>query len=376
VARERAVPAADRVVRAGPATLVVPRQWRTVAPGVTGLDMQAAPTVVMAPWRDVPDRVIVTVAPAGDASLLPGALRRLVRDLGQGPSPTRLAGYRAWRYAGLLGRDGNVLDVTVLPTGTGVLAVACTSPPWEAGAMANCASSIRSVSLIGTVALVPARDPALRLRLPAVLAALDRSRVRGRAALGRAATGAGQARLAHRLADAHLAAADSLRPVEGRAGQPLVRELSEVADAYSALARAASAGSAPGFQSAREDVATAEARLTRVIAPFHRRQAAAVQPPPSPPTTPATRAANTLWIMLALVAFLGLLAAGLATLRACGRRARRAATDPAPAAPSSHPAAPAQASTAAAGCDATPRELSGAGRLVAPTHGDAHGQNS
>jgi hypothetical protein len=388
VGRERAGPAADRVVRAGPATLVVPREWRTVAPGGKGLDVQAVRTVVMAPWPDVPDRVIVTVATADDASLLPGALRRLVRDLGQGPRLTRLAGYRAWRYAGLLGRDGNVLDVTVLPTGTGVLAVACTSPPWEAGAMANCASLIRSVSLTGTVALVPARDPALRLRLPTVLAALDRSRVRGRAALGRAATGAGQARLARRLADAHLAAAASLRPVEGRAGEPLVGELSEVAAAYSALARAASGGSAPGFQTAREDVATAEARLAQAIAPFHRRQTASVQPPPSPSTKPAARGADAPWITLALAAFVGLLAAGVATLRSRGRWARRAAIDPAPAAPSSHPPAPAEASWDAAGWDAPPAELSSAGafpagtdpqgpsprRLVAPTGGDASGR--
>ncbi|WP_028057732.1 hypothetical protein [Candidatus Solirubrobacter pratensis] len=331
VSRERAAPAGDRVVRAGVATLVVPREWRSVAPDGTGLaGVPAARTAAMAPWPALPDRVIVTVAPAGDASLIPRALRRLVRDVRQGPRPTRLAGYRAWRYAGLLAPDRDVLDVTVLPTGAGVLAVACTSPPWEAGAMADCASSIRSVSLRGTAALLPARDLALRLRLPRVLAALDRARVRDRAALARAATGADQARLARRLASAHLAAAESLRPVAGRAGEPLLGELSDVAGAYSALASAASAGSALDFETARETVASAEAGLAGGIArvaPPRGRQAAVVQPSPPPFRRPAEEGADARWIALALVAFLGLLAAGLATLRARGRRGR---TDPAP----------------------------------------------
>jgi hypothetical protein len=331
VSRERAAPAGDRVVRAGVATLVVPREWRSVAPGGAGpAGVPAARTAVMAPWPALPDRVIVTVAPAGDASLIPRALRRLVRGVRQGPRPTRLAGYRAWRYAGLLARDRDVLDVTVLPTGAGVLAVACTSPPWEAGAMADCASSIRSVSLRGTAALLPAPDLALRLRLPRVLAALDRARVRDRAALARAATGADQARLARRLASAHLAAAESLRAVAGPAGEPLLGGLSDVAGAYSALASAASAGSVLDFQTARETVATAEAGLAGGIArvaPPRGRQAAVVQPSPPPFRRPAERGADARWIALALVAFLGLLAAGLATLRAHGRRGR---TDPAP----------------------------------------------
>ena len=140
------------------------------------------------------------VAPVDDRSLVPRALRRLVRDLGERPRATGLAGYRAWRYSGLLGRNGSdVLDVTVLPSSAGTLGVGCISPLGAASATADCASSIRSVSMRNAAIFVPSPDLALSLTLPDVLTALDRARVRGRAALRGAGTRGGQARFALRL---------------------------------------------------------------------------------------------------------------------------------------------------------------------------------
>src|SRR5438876_221799 len=74
----------------------------------------------------------------------------------------------------------------------------------------------------GPPTCAPSDDLARRLRLPDVLAALDRARVGMRARLRHANTVAGQARLARGLARAHLAAAASLRPVAGSAGAALV----------------------------------------------------------------------------------------------------------------------------------------------------------
>jgi len=206
--------------------------------------------------------VIVMVAPPADRSLVPPAMRKLVRDLGRGPRGARLAGHPAWQYSALRARkSARAFDVTVLPSTAGVLGIACASTGWSYDASTDCASSILSVSMGGARILAPAGDLALRLRLPRVLATLDQARVRRRTALRRAATAARQARLARDLARDHVAAVDSLRPVAGRAGASLVDRLSDAADAYLALARAANLGSASRFDAARGDVRSAEARL-------------------------------------------------------------------------------------------------------------------
>jgi hypothetical protein len=317
---ERVDPAATRVVRAGVASLEVPRAWRTIASRDAGA--AAGTTAVLAPSSGLPNRVIVTVAPPDDRSLVPRALRGLVRDLGRGPRATRLGGYRAWQYAGLLGRNRtDVLDVTVLPSSAGVLGVACTSALWLADATADCASSIGSVSIGGAAVFVPSPDLALRLRLPRVLAALDGTRVRSRAALGRAGSRGGQARLARRLARAHLAAAASLRPAAGRTGAPLIEELSNISGAYSELERAASTGSPSRFRAARGTVQAAEVRLAEAtdrLVSHGEREAVAAEPTRSSSRRPAVGTAETPSIVLLIGMLLGLLAIGLMALRSRG----------------------------------------------------------
>jgi hypothetical protein len=327
---QRVEPAAVSVIHAGAATLVVPREWRTVASRGTGVPGK---TAVFESAPGLPDRVIVTIGPIEDASLVPRALRGLVRDLGRGPHPTSLAGYRAWRYGGLPGRNQeDVVDLTVLPTGAGALGVACISAAWATSAGANCASSIRSVSISHATMFVPSQDLALRLRLARVLPALDRARLRSRSALSSAHTGVGQARSARRLAREHLAAADALRPVAGPQGGPLLDELSNVAAAYSVLGRAASAGSARRFHAARAAVATAEARLALAIdrlTPHDAREPVVTRPAPSTPRPPATGSSDGSRNVVVVVVIVGLLAAGLwlgmrgAPARAASRIARR-----------------------------------------------------
>ena len=172
-----AEPPLERVVRAGPATLLVPREWRSSS-------RSTGATTVLAPSPGAPGRVIVTLAAADDRSLVPKPLRDLAQDLGRGPRGTRFAGHLAWRYVGH-GRDGNRLDVTVLPTSAGVLGLAC-----QAITPTECAPAIESITLRrpGAAIYAPSPDFTLRLRLPGVLAALDRERVGTRSALRRAAT--------------------------------------------------------------------------------------------------------------------------------------------------------------------------------------------
>jgi hypothetical protein len=251
--------AATRSVQAGAATLTVPRGWRiiTLPPGRKG-----GSSTTLTPTSGSPDRVIVTIGGAADRSLVPPQLRSLVRDLGRGPQPVSLAGHRAWRYAAVPAQNSNgAIDVTVLPTTAGVLGIACAPAGWSWSAPSGCSSSIESVSVDGAEILVPRQDLAFRLRLPAVLTALDHARVRDRAALRQAATARAQVQLAQALAREHLSAADSLRAAASSAGTPLVDRLTDTARAYDALAKAAAGSSASSYATARQSVTTAEARL-------------------------------------------------------------------------------------------------------------------
>ena len=99
--------------------------------------------------------------------------------------------------------------MTVLPGRDAVLSVACVAAVRDALAATDCAAGITSVSLGGAPTLVPVPDLALRLQLPRVLAALDRTRTEARTALETTDTGGAQARWARRLASAHGSAAGS-----------------------------------------------------------------------------------------------------------------------------------------------------------------------
>lgn len=253
-----APPVATRVVGVGPARLEVPRAWQTLRAGPT--------RVLLAPAPPLPDQVLVTVEPADRRSLVGPSLRARVNELPLRPRTVDVAGQAAWQYTGLVNRRGTeALDVTVLPARDAVVNVACISPIRDAGSMPDCAGAIRSVAVGGSPTLVPAEDLALQLRLPRVLARLDRARREGRTALGHAQRPSTQQALARRLAQAHTRAADAVRPVAGAAGDPLLRRLSATADAYQALARAIGASSASRLRAARRAVRASDARVVAVV---------------------------------------------------------------------------------------------------------------
>jgi hypothetical protein len=252
-----------RIVRAGAASLVVPSAWRSVdlrGAGVPGLPRHD--TVVFAPSPELPGRAAVTMAAADDPSLLPSALRAALRAPAPRPTATEIAGRRAWLYSRLVtGPNGQLTDVTVLPTTAGVLAVLCTSPAAAWSAVSECAASVGAIFLRGGATLAPSADLALQMRLPGVVSRLDQIRVRGRAALWNARTPADQAHWARLLAREHRAAASSLRPLAPRSRASLLERLSSAGRAYAALARAARAGSTHAFAVARLAVDRAESGL-------------------------------------------------------------------------------------------------------------------
>jgi hypothetical protein len=163
--------------------------------------------------------------------------------------------------------------VTVLATTAGVLAVACTSVAGQEAA-SDCGSEVSSVTVPGARALVPSPSLALELHLPAVVDQLNRRRSKHRARLNGARTHESQALAARLLGVDHRAAARSLRSLGGPAAAPLIRDLTNVADAYGALARAADDASPGAFASAATGIRHAEAVLAGGVAAVSRPQTA------------------------------------------------------------------------------------------------------
>jgi hypothetical protein len=256
------------VVRIGAAELTVSAGWRAASLSSAGIPgLPAGRTLAFASSPGLVGRAVVLFAPVDDASLVPQPLRRLLAGARLRSRAARLGGLPAWSY-GQVSATGSdrLIGVTVMPTTSGVVAIACTAPEVERIVMALCDSGVDSVALRGATALVPSPSLATALRLPAVVHRLDRERVAHRAALGRAATANGQALAARRLAADYADAAAALRHPADRSGASLVQHLSSVRDAYAALARAAGARSVKAFRVARRAVGSAEAGLTDAVA--------------------------------------------------------------------------------------------------------------
>jgi hypothetical protein len=297
---------------------VVPAEWQPVVPatsGIAGLD--PGRSAVLAPSAGLSSRAVLTIGPVDDPSLIPRALRAQLQAPPPRPRNTALGGRPAWRYSGLATRVRQLetMDVTVLPTTSGVVAVACGAPPHTWPAASGCESAVQSVSVPGAATLVPSPSVALAARLPAVVARLDRERVDGRAALSRAETRTAQALAARRLAHRHLAAADALRPAHGAAWRSLVAGLVGAGHAYAALARAASDGSVTRFDAARRLARRTEARLAGAIDGALANSARRTVPSESASSVVAPRRTDASqtrppWLLSVLLALAGAGAAG------------------------------------------------------------------
>jgi hypothetical protein len=294
-----------QVVHVGPASLVVPADWHRVSSTKSAAIFKVSSR----------ERAVVKLAP--------------VRAPARSARAAMLAGYRAWREGA----------VSVLPTSAGLVTVDC----------AGCTDAIQAISVPGAAILDPARDFALALRAPDVVASLDRARVLGRAELRQATTPTDQSRWASRLAAAHQDAAAALRSV---AGPDLLERLADVRAAYSDLAGAATAGSAADFDAARARISTAETKLTRSLGD--------IAPPPVQPRATASAPVLSHAVprpLLALVIILfGGLGCGLALTKSGRRRAE----------PASAPDASASAPTSLAIPQAPAPEPAHAERAVRP----------
>ena len=256
-------PAVPVTVTMGSVSFGVDPGWERLTGDRQVSDLPPARTAAFALQPEGSARAIVTLAPSTHASLIPDGLRARLTSAPPSPAPSRHLGHAAWTYRELPTRDGRLLDVTLVPTTLGVLAIACSAMPEDLAAAADCATAMSALDLGGALPLRPRASLALRSALPPVVAKLNARRVRLRAALRRAETRRGQARVAVRLATTHERAGASLA---ARAPGALPARLGRVGAAYRRLARAARRGRPRAFRRARRTVVTAERRLGHALA--------------------------------------------------------------------------------------------------------------
>jgi hypothetical protein len=244
------------IVPVGNIRVEVASDWTPATPA-PGPDAEGGRA--FAPAAGLPARALLVSGPAAEPSLIPAALRDAMPDTLPAARRTKLAGVAAWTY-GPVRSEERVMQVTVVPTTVGVLAVVCSSPPETWSVALGCASGVRGLSPVGGRTLEPSAEVAFRSRAGEVLRSLDRVRVSGREAL---ASGPRRA-AARRLAAAHGEAAAGLErtAVRGVTGETVVA-LRGAAQAYAAFGLAESRR---GFMRRRAAVQRAEDRLAGTLA--------------------------------------------------------------------------------------------------------------
>jgi hypothetical protein len=250
---------------AGPLSLVVDGSWTPVerVPGMTVLDPASTAAFLPAPGLEA--YAIVTIGPLDDPSLLPASVRTMVRGDLPAPRTTKLLGGTAWTYPELWLRDDRRMEVSVVPTTAGVVAVTCVAPRASWVAATGCSAGVRRLSLGGAERLRPSAGLVARTRLPAVISKLDARRVTLRKKLRAATTRRGQARFSKRLSRAYGAAAARLSTADGATAKVAAR-LRASAAAQKRLSAAAANGWPKRYRQARRDVKRGDAALERALA--------------------------------------------------------------------------------------------------------------
>jgi len=261
-------PPAPTTATAGPVTVAVEGDWAPArsVPGIPGLDPGA--TAAFTPTSGLRAYAFATVAPIRDGSLLPAPLRALLpRELPK-PKATTLVGLPALHYGEQAIAGERRMEVTVVPTTAGSLAVACIAPLESWVAALGCSAGVRGLALRDAAWLKPGDDLAVRERIPDVVRTLDARRVALRKQLAAAKTGGAQARFARRLSRAYAAAAATLAPVapaDGAAAE-LVAALRAASASQAELSLTAENGEPKGYRTAKRAIERDEAAVKRALA--------------------------------------------------------------------------------------------------------------
>jgi hypothetical protein len=259
----------SQAVTLGPAHLTVPHAWTPVNParaGVSGLDL--SPTLAFQVVPGLSGHALVSLAAPADGSLIPSSLRRALKATPGTPRLNVLAGHHAWSYLRVATRRGDtVMDITVVPTSAGVLAVACAASRPVFVAVAGCEQDVQGISLPGGRVFAPAPELAFRLRAGAALERLKRARDLGYQALRAARTRGAQAQALREVASAYAGAAGGLAPLASGNGTAsgLVAAMRDAARAYRSAGAAAAANAVSRYGVGRARVRAAEARVAGAL---------------------------------------------------------------------------------------------------------------
>jgi len=259
-------PAAPRSIELGPVALSAPGAWTPARVQVPGLPDRGPRTATYAPTPGLSARAVLTLAPLGDATLLPKPLRALAGTAR--PRRSTIAGLPAWKYQPLELHDGRMAQVTVAPTTAGSLTVLCVAPKLSWSGAVGCADELADGSLEGATPLAPSRSLAFRQQLVPVIAALGDRRATLRTSLRRASTPRGQARFAARLGRTYERAAARLAPraIGSDGSKRLVTTLERTARAYRRLSLAAARRQPVRSRRSAAAIRRADRALKRAVA--------------------------------------------------------------------------------------------------------------
>ena len=245
-----------------------PPEWVATSKDVElpGLSLRRARTY--APKAGAPGGLVVGLADASGATLLPSTFRRALPADASGQS-VRIGRLEALRYEAVRPRGAN-RTVTVLasPTMTGVATIVCLGTAEQRAICETATSTVRAAS--GVTALPLGPRPSYAKEASAILAALASRRTRDRATFRAAKTNAGQAKAAKRLSQDYAAAARAFSalpagPREQPAQARISTALRSVASRLGDLSSAASGGRKAQYAAARASVLQRENAVNRAV---------------------------------------------------------------------------------------------------------------
>jgi hypothetical protein len=251
----------------GLGTIAIPTAWHRHAPPAN-LGLSSA--VAVAPARGGERMLVVGSANTGAPTFLPASL---LASLPAAPTPqvVRMGPLQFYRYQ-ILSAPGQsrAETVYVLPTTGGTIVGDCLASVLGGGFDSSCQGVLATLRLSSASALSLTPSATYTSELDHALIPLNRVRLAHSPQINTARSRLAVARAARALANAHATAAASLGTADAgvatAANAALVTALSQTADAYRALARAALRENRAGYQRAQAALARAGSAVTTAYA--------------------------------------------------------------------------------------------------------------
>jgi hypothetical protein len=264
--REPAPAAAQTIQTAGVETRL-PAGWTPVSATIPGVSLARGASYAPV---DGPAAGLVMVGRSRGTgpTLLPPSLLQRLREVPDDGEAVDLGGAQAVSFTGLPATGiGTDMTVFAVPTGDGVITVACqAAPDHTAQVAAACDTAATSLDLSDDRVYALDPSPAYARAVQGALTPLTRARVAGLARLREARLPEPQAAAASTVAAAHRRAVAALRRVDagpgpGPAHRSLIASVSRGGTAFARMASAAAREDRAAYDAARRDAAAADRDL-------------------------------------------------------------------------------------------------------------------